>query len=86
MRSDKFFEADSEGKYNAPFLRSIIREQGRWGVSHARPPTESRPGHAAMIAGLYEDPSAVTKGRSLSLGVFRILLLWVFYSIYSLSS
>ncbi|XP_009773972.1 uncharacterized protein [Nicotiana sylvestris] len=64
LRADKFFEpdSDSDGGYRAPFLRNIIRKQGRWGVSHARPPTESRPGHVAIIAGFYEDPSAVTKG------------------------
>ncbi|KAH6757386.1 hypothetical protein C2S51_038848 [Perilla frutescens var. frutescens] len=62
LRADKFFEPDSNGSYRAPFLRSVIKERGRWGVSHARPPTESRPGHVAIIAGFYEDPSAVTKG------------------------
>ncbi|XP_050271358.1 uncharacterized protein LOC126714974 [Quercus robur] len=62
LRADKFFEPDSEGNYRAPFLRSIIKGQSRWGVSHARPPTQSRPGHVALIAGFYEDPSAVTKG------------------------
>lgn len=62
LRADKFYEMDSNGRYRAPFLRSVIRSKGRWGVSHARPPTESRPGHVAIIAGFYEDPSAVTKG------------------------
>ncbi|XP_047962307.1 GPI ethanolamine phosphate transferase 1 [Salvia hispanica] len=62
LRADKFFEPDSNGSYRAPFLRSVIKERGRWGVSHARPPTESRPGHVSIIAGFYEDPSAVTKG------------------------
>lgn len=67
LRADKFYEPDSEGNFRAPFLRSVIKEKGRWGVSHARPPTESRPGHVAIIAGFYEDPSAVTKGGALFL-------------------
>ncbi|KAK8955909.1 hypothetical protein KSP40_PGU005163 [Platanthera guangdongensis] len=62
LRADKFFESESDGRFRAPFLRSVMLEKGRWGVSHARPPTESRPGHVSIIAGFYEDPSAVTKG------------------------
>ena len=65
LRADKFFELESDGNPRAPFLRSIIQKKGRWGVSHARPPTESRPGHVAIIVGFYEDPSAVTKGEML---------------------
>jgi phosphatidylinositol glycan class N len=60
LRADKLFENDLE---RAPFLKSIVHEQGTYGVSHTRVPTESRPGHVAIIAGFYEDVSAVTRGN-----------------------
>ncbi|KAI9189512.1 Glycosyl phosphatidyl inositol anchor synthesis [Blastocladiella emersonii ATCC 22665] len=58
LRADTLFANASR----APFLHSIARDHGVWGVAHTRVPTESRPGHVALLAGMYEDVSAVTKG------------------------
>ncbi|XP_033842038.1 GPI ethanolamine phosphate transferase 1 [Periophthalmus magnuspinnatus] len=62
LRADSLFTLLPNGSSRAPFMRNIIETRGTWGVSHTRVPTESRPGHVALIAGFYEDVSAVAKG------------------------
>ena len=59
LRAQSFFDHPEI----TPFLHSIINEGGgAWGISRSHVPTESRPGHVALIAGFYEDVSAVTRG------------------------
>lgn len=72
LRADLLFneypfpKIDNSPRIVAPYLRSIIESRGAFGVSHTRVPTESRPGHVAIIGGMYEDVSAVTKVCSCS--------------------
>ncbi|KAK0203761.1 Phosphatidylinositolglycan class N-domain-containing protein [Desarmillaria ectypa] len=68
LRADLLFEPNGFSAFPntpevvAPHIRSIIEQRGAFGVSHTRVPTESRPGHVAIIGGMYEDVSAVAKG------------------------
>ncbi|XP_053374989.1 GPI ethanolamine phosphate transferase 1-like isoform X2 [Mercenaria mercenaria] len=61
LRADKTLMLQPDGSTPAPFLRNIAENDGTWGVSTAGIPTATRPGHVAMTAGFYEDPTSVAK-------------------------
>ncbi|RZB39265.1 Phosphodiest, Metalloenzyme, and/or Sulfatase domain containing protein, partial [Asbolus verrucosus] len=57
LRADSIFRKGQTVK--TPHLTKIRKTRASWGIAHTRVPTESRPGHVALLAGIYEDPSAI---------------------------
>jgi phosphatidylinositol glycan class N len=62
LRAEKIFGKGQAVK--APYLTKIRKTRASWGIAHTRVPTESRPGHVALLAGIYEDPAAIFQGWS----------------------
>ncbi|CAH0477283.1 unnamed protein product [Peronospora belbahrii] len=59
LNTDSSINTTFRHENQIPFLGNVMRHRGSWGVSHNHVPTESRPCHVALTAGIYEDPHAV---------------------------
>ncbi|XP_017781668.1 PREDICTED: GPI ethanolamine phosphate transferase 1 [Nicrophorus vespilloides] len=71
LRAETFFNSKN---HRTPYLSQLCNGTGAFGVINTRVPTESRPGHVAILAGLYEDPSAIFTGWKANLVSFDSII------------
>ena len=59
--ADVVFSAAKSGNDQAPFIEEKL-QTACWGVSHVTGPTQTRPTHVSMFAGVGEDPANIRNG------------------------
>ncbi|XP_065321681.1 GPI ethanolamine phosphate transferase 1-like [Gordionus sp. m RMFG-2023] len=62
------------------FLKNICMKEGLCGVSLTHVPTESRPGHVSIFAGIHEDITSIFKGWKENANTFDTIFNESFYS------